>query len=263
VAGRWPLNGEDLLGVIPDGGLWDEVITPRRAVFSLDLGEVWRYRDLLLFLVRRDFVAQYKQTILGPLWYFVQPLLTTLMFVLVFHRIARLPTDGVPPMLFYLAGITGWNYFAECLTKTSTTFRDNQHLFGKVYFPRLVVPLSIVISGFVKFVIQMVMFLAVYLWVAVSGAGPRPMPTLALFPVVILLLAGMGLGFGLVITSLTTKYRDLVFLIQFGVQLAMYATPVIYPLSSVPEHWRLVVAANPMAPLVELIRHGFLGRGTW
>jgi lipopolysaccharide transport system permease protein len=242
---------------------WDIIITPRRSIFSLNLREVWNYRDLLSLFVRRDIVAQYKQTILGPLWYFIQPMLTTIMFTIVFGNLAGISTDGIPPMLFYLAGITNWNYFAECLNKTSTTFRDNQNLFGKVYFPRLVVPLSIVASNLVRYGIQMILFLAFYIYFLAQGKGISPNATAFLLPLLLLLLAGLGLGFGLIITALTTKYRDLVFLVQFGVQLAMYATPVIYPLSKIPAEYRWIALANPMTALIETFKYGLLGQGTF
>lgn len=242
---------------------WDIIITPKRSIFALNLREVWTYRDLLSLFVRRDIVSQYKQTILGPLWYFIQPLLTTIMFTIVFGNLAGISTDGIPPMLFYLAGITNWNYFAECLNKTSTTFRDNQNLFGKVYFPRLVVPLSIVLSNLVRYGIQFLLFLAFYLYFFVKGTTIQPNVAALLLPVLIVLLAGLGLGFGLLITAMTTKYRDLVFLVQFGVQLAMYATPVIYPLSKIPAKYQWIALANPMTALIETFKYGLLGQGTF
>jgi lipopolysaccharide transport system permease protein len=225
---------------------WDTVITPKKSLFELNLKEVWQYRDLLFLFVRRDFVAMYKQTVLGPLWYLVQPILTTLMFTVVFGRIAKIPTDGIPPMLFYLAGITNWNYFASCLKSVSGTFRSNQGIFGKVYFPRLVTPLSIVISNMIKYGIQLLLFAGFYTYFELVGSTAQVNAYALLFPILVVLLAGLGLGFGLVITSMTTKYRDLViFLLQFGVQLAMYATPVIYPLSQIPEQYQWVAATQP------------------
>lgn len=242
---------------------WDTVITPQRSLFDLKLKEVWRYRDLLTLFVRRDFVAQYKQTILGPLWHFVQPILTTLMFTVVFGRLAGISTDGIPPMLFYLAGLTNWNYFAACLTGTANTFRGNQNIFGKVYFPRLVTPLSIVLSNLIKYGIQVLLFIGFYVYFLAQGAPIEPNIYLLLFPLLVLLLAVMGLGFGLVITSMTTKYRDLSVLLTFGVQLFMYATPVIYPLSQVPERYRNIAALNPMTSLIETFKFGALGHGTF
>jgi lipopolysaccharide transport system permease protein len=242
---------------------WDTVITPRKSLLDLKLDEVWRYRDLLTLFVRRNVVAEYKQTILGPLWYFIQPLLTTIMFTIVFGKLAGIPTDSIPPMLFYLAGVTNWNYFAESLNKTATTFKDNQQIFGKVYFPRLVVPLSIVITNLLKYGIQLVMFTGFYIYFILQGVDVQPNSAALLFPFLIVLLAGLGLGFGLLITSMTTKYRDLVFLLSFGIQLAMYATPVIYPLSEVPEQYQWLAALNPMTAVIETFKYGFLGKGTF
>lgn len=242
---------------------WDIVITPRHSLLDLNLKEVWRYRDLLMLFVRRDIVAQYKQTILGPLWYFIQPLFTTIVFTIVFGRLAGISTDSIPPMLFYLAGVTNWNYFADCLNKTATTFKDNQNIFGKVYFPRLVVPLSIVTSNMLKYGIQLIMFLGFYCYFILIGTNISPSFAIFLFPLLVMILAGLGLGFGLLITSMTTKYRDLVFLLQFGVQLAMYATPVIYPLSEIPEHYQWLAVLNPMTAVIETFKYGFLGKGTF
>ncbi len=242
---------------------WDIIITPKKPLFELKLKEVWQYKDLLFLFVRRDIVAQYKQTILGPLWYFIQPILTTIMFTIVFGRIAKIPTDGLPPMLFYLAGITNWNYFAVCLSKVATTFRTNQGIFGKVYFPRLVTPLSIVISNMIQYGIQLLLFFGFYIYFALSGSAAQINMYALFFPILVILLAGLGLGFGLVITSLTTKYRDLVFLLQFGIQLAMYATPVIYPLSQIPERYQWIAVLNPMTAVIETFKYGFLGQGTF
>ena len=242
---------------------WDMIIEPQRHLLDLRLGELWRYRDLVLLFVRRDFVAAYKQTILGPLWYLIQPLLTTIMFTVVFGRIASLPTDELPQFLFYLSGTVVWSYFAACLTKTSETFIQNANLFGKVYFPRLVMPISILISNLITFAIQFVMFLAFVLFYALNGTPIHlNWAWIALTPVLILIMAGLGLGFGIIISSLTTKYRDLRFLVQFGVQLLMYATPVIYPASFVPERFQWAIRINPMTPIVEAFRVAFLGAGT-
>ncbi len=242
---------------------WDTVITPRKYLFDLNLQEVWRYKDLLTLFVRRNVVAEYKQTILGPLWYFIQPLMTTIIFTVVFGNLAGISTDGIPPMLFYLAGVTNWNYFADCLNKTATTFKDNQNIFGKVYFPRLVVPLSIVTTSLLKFSIQLLLFIGFYVYFVLKGVPVQPNATLALFPLLIIILAGLGLGFGLIFTSMTTKYRDLVFLLSFGVQLAMYATPVIYPLSEVPDQYQWLSALNPMTAVIETFKYGILGKGTF
>lgn len=241
---------------------WTEVIEPHHNLLNLQLGEVWRYRDLLLLLVRRDFVATYKQTILGPIWFFLQPIITTLTFTLIFGRIAGLSTDGLPMILFYLAGITLWNYFSECLTRTSTVFRDNAAIFGKVYFPRLIMPLSIVASNLVKLAIQFGLFLIFWLYYLTNGQI-HPNLYLLLTPVLILLMGGLSLGFGMIISAMTTKYRDLAFLLTFGVQLLMYATPVIYPLSSISDKYKLLILANPMSSIIETFRFGFLGSGTF
>jgi lipopolysaccharide transport system permease protein len=240
---------------------WTEIIEPESSLFDLKLGDVWRYRDLLMLFVRRDFVATYKQTILGPLWFFIQPILTTLTFTLIFGRIAGLSTDGSPMLLFYLAGITLWNYFAECLNKTATVFRDNSAIFGKVYFPRLVIPLSIVVSNLIRLGIQFGLFLGVWVYYLFTSDKVHPNGSVLLFPVLIVLLGGLGLGFGMIISALTTKYRDLVFLLTFGVQLLMYATPVIYPLSSISPEYKWIIELNPMTGIVEAFRYAFLGTG--
>lgn len=242
---------------------WDTVIEPKKSLFSLNLKEVWKYKDLLMMFIKRDFVTYYKQTILGPLWFFIQPLFTTITYVFVFGNIAGISTDELPQPLFYMAGITIWNYFADCLNKVSTVFRDNQNIFGKVYFPRLVTPLSIVASNLIKFVIQLVLFAMLYAYFVITGANIQPNAIALLFPVLVLMMAGLGLGFGMLITSMTTKYRDLVFLLQFGIQLLMYGTPVIYPLSTIPEQYKWAIMLNPMAPIVETFRYGFLGTGTF
>ncbi|WP_299291046.1 ABC transporter permease [uncultured Mucilaginibacter sp.] len=242
---------------------WDLEIKPHSSAFDLHLNDVWKYRDLLGLLVRRDFVSFYKQTILGPLWFFVQPLLTTIMFTFVFGRLAGISTDGLPQPLFYMAGITAWNYFADCLTKTSTVFKDNADIFGKVYFPRLIMPLSIVLSNLVRFGVQFLLFLCVMAYYALHGAAFHPTWAIVLFPVVVILMAAMGLGAGMIISALTTKYRDLAFLITFGIQLLMYATTVIYPLSAANVKYRWLIAANPMTELIETFRYGFLGKGSF
>ena len=237
-------------------------IEPQRNLFDLRLGELWRYRDLVLLFVRRDFVAVYKQTILGPFWYLVQPLLTTLTFTFIFGSVAKLPTDGLPQFLFYMSGTVIWTYFASCLTKTSETFVSNANLFGKVYFPRLAVPVSILISNLITFTIQFVFFLAFMLFFALNGSLIHPNLWMLLTPLLILMMAGLGLGFGILISSLTTKYRDLRFLVTFGVQLLMYATPVIYPVSSIPQRFQWIILANPMTSIVEAFRYAFLGAGS-
>lgn len=240
---------------------WTEEITPIHSVFDLRLGELWRYRDLLVMFVKRDFVATYKQTILGPLWFFIQPLLTTVTFMVIFGNIAKISTDGLPQMVFYMAGITLWNYFSECLNKTATVFKDNANIFGKVYFPRLIMPLSIVVSNLVRFGIQFTLFLAVWAWYLIKGSQLHPNIYLLLTPYLIFLMAIIGLGAGMLISALTTKYRDLIFLLTFGVQLLMYATPVIYPMSNLPAKYALFIKANPLSAIVETFRYGFTGSG--
>ena len=254
----------DLQNILPtQDENWDMIIEPQRSLLDLRLGELWRYKDLVMLFVRRDFVSVYKQTILGPLWYLIQPLLTTLTFTVIFGNIASLPTDGLPQFLFYMSGTVVWSYFASCLTKTSETFVQNANLFGKVYFPRLAVPVSILLSNLITFLIQFAMFLVFVLYFALRGTDVQPQWTwIALSPLLVLMMAGLGLGFGIIISSLTTKYRDLRFLVQFGVQLLMYATPVIYPVSSIPERFQWIILANPMTPIVEAFRYAFLGAGT-
>ncbi len=242
---------------------WSMIIEAQRSLLDLRLGELWRYKDLVMLFVRRDFVSVYKQTILGPLWYLIQPLLTTITFTVIFGNIASLPTDGLPQFLFYMSGTVVWSYFASCLTKTSETFVQNANLFGKVYFPRLAVPVSILFSNLITFLIQFGMFLAFVLFFALRGTPIQPnWLWIALSPILMLMMAGLGLGFGIIISSLTTKYRDLRFLVQFGVQLLMYATPVIYPASSIPERFQWVIQANPMTPVIEAFRFAYLGAGT-
>jgi lipopolysaccharide transport system permease protein len=242
---------------------WDFVIQPGKGLFDLQLRELWRYRDLIMLLVRRDFVSKFKQTILGPAWFVIQPLLSTIMFTIVFGNIAQLSTDGLPKMLFYLSGNVLWLYFSNCLTLCSTTFIDNAHLFGKVYFPRLVVPVSIVISQAITFALQFVFFLCFMVYYVVQGAAIRPNQYIFLFPVLILLMAGMSLGLGIIFSSMTTKYRDMRFLLDFGVRLLMFATTAIYPLSSIPEKYKLFILANPMTSIIETFRYGFMGQGAF
>ena len=238
---------------------WTLIIRPQRAWWDLQLGEIWRYRDLILLFVWRDFVAYYKQTILGPLWYLIQPILTTVVFTVIFGNIAKLPTDGLPPFLFYLAGNTVWVYFSTCVTSTSNTFAGNAAVFGKVYFPRLSVPISIVISNLISFGIRLGVFLAFLVYFLLKGAAVHVTWWVLLLPVLLIVMAGLGLGFGIIISSMTTKYRDLQQLVGFGVQLMMYGTPVIYPLSSVDAGWRWLLLLNPMTPVVEVFRFAFLG----
>jgi lipopolysaccharide transport system permease protein len=245
-----------------DDRQWSMIIEPQRHLLDLRMSELWRYRDLVMLFVRRDFVAAYKQTILGPLWYLIQPVLTTVIFTFIFGSIAKLPTDGLPQFLFYMSGTVVWSYFSSCLTKTSDTFITNAQLFGKVYFPRLAVPVSILISNLITFAMQFALFLFFIPYFVLRGSTIQlNWMWIALSPLLILIMAGLGLGFGIIISSLTTKYRDLRFLVQFGVQLLMYATPVIYPVSSVPARFQWAVLANPMTSIVEIFRYAFLGAG--
>jgi len=241
-------------------GKWDLIIKPRNTLLSFDVAELWRYRDLITLFVRRDFVSQFKQTILGPLWFFIQPIFTTIIFTVVFGKVANISTDGIPQPLFYMAGILIWNYFADCLMKSSETFRSNQHLFGKVYFPRLIVPISIVISNLLRFGVQLLLFVALYLYYLVNSEMVVSWWILA-FPVLVVLVAMQGLAFGLIVSSMTTKYRDLKFLVQFGVQLAMYASPVVYPVSMIPEDKRWLILLNPVSSFIEFFRFSVFGEG--
>jgi lipopolysaccharide transport system permease protein len=240
---------------------WTLVIQPHGSLLDLKLKELWQYRDLIVIFVRRDFVAQYKQTILGPAWHFFAPLLTTVVFTIVFGQIAKMPTDGVPPFLFYMAGNIVWGYFSAVLLGTSGTFTNNAGIFSKVYFPRLAVPVASLISRLIAFAIQLLFFLCFLSWFMLQGANVKPNAWVLAMPLMLVLLAALGLGLGVIASSLTTKYRDLTVLIGFGVQLFMYATPVIYPLSAVPSEWRTWAALNPVAPVMEWFRFAFLGVG--
>lgn len=244
---------------------WDIEIKPRGSNFSLNLKEVWRYRDLLQMYVRRDIVTIYKQTVLGPLWFIIQPLFTTVMYMFVFGSIAQIPTDGLPQTLFYLSGILCWSYFSDCLGKTSGTFLGNAGVFSKVYFPRLVVPISAVLSNIVRLAIQFVLFLAVYFYYIYQGTNIQPNSYILLFPLLVLMLAGLGLGFGIIISSVTTKYRDMAILFGFVTSLWMYVTPVVYPLSVMKEKYEdymWIIQLNPLTSIVETLRYGFMGAGT-
>ena len=241
------------------------VIQPNRSWFYIDWRGLSYYRDLLFFLVRRDFISKYKQTILGPLWFIIQPLLMTLVFTVIFGKVARIPTDGLPPMLFYLCGLLAWRYFASCLNTTSTTFVANAGLFGKVYFPRLIVPFSVIISNLLAFAIQLVTFLGFYIYFKYftqAGMNIQLNLFILVLPLLLLQTAAISLGVGLWLSALTAKYRDLQFLMGFLTQLWMYATPIIYPMSMIPEKWRVFAALNPMAPIVEMFKYAFLGAGT-
>ena len=238
------------------------IIKPKGKLFEIDFKEIWRYRDLLVMFIKRDIVTQYKQTILGPTWYFIQPALTTIMYMVVFGGIAGISTDGLPQPLFYLAGIVLWQYFSECLNKTSATFTQNQHIFGKVYFPRLISPLSNVLSNLVRMSIQFLLFLIVYVYYVAVGVDVMPNTYALLLPLLIVMLAGLSLGFGIIISSMTTKYRDLTILFTFIVQLWMYATPVIYPLSTITnDKIRMLMGINPLTSIFGAFKYGMLGVG--
>lgn len=241
---------------------WTLEITPRHPWFEFPVREIWEYRDLLLLLVQRDLVAQYKQTILGPIWFVLQPLLITVMFVVVFGNIANIPTEGVPPVLFYLSGVVVWSYFSETFLRTAGTFLTNAEIFGKVYFPRLVVPLSQFLTGGVKFLVQLSIFVLIYVGMWLAGADVHPNLMLLLLPVFVGLMALIGMSWGILFSALTTKYRDLNLVVQFGVQLLMYATPIIYPMSVLSPKMQNVMWWNPLSHLVEGVRYGFFGAGT-
>lgn len=246
---------------------WTTVIKPKNKLFELNLKEIWQYRDLLSLFVKRDIITQYKQTILGPLWFVIQPAMTVAMYMVVFGGIAGIPTDGVPQPLFYLAGICMWQYFADCLNKTSNTFVANAGIFGKVYFPRLISPLSTTISNLVRFTIQFLLFVCVYIYFVLSGTDIQPNLYALLFPLLVMMLAGTALGFGIIISSMTTKYRDLQVLFTFIVQLWMYGTPIVYPLTQVKGTMVLgydistLICLNPITPIIETFKYGFLGSG--
>lgn len=242
---------------------WTTVIKPKTGWFDINLKEIWYYRDLIYMFLKRNFTSSYKQTILGPLWFLISPLMTSSMFTVVFGQIAKISTDGVPQFLFYMAGNTAWSYFSTCLTATSSTFTGNAYLFGKVYFPRLVSPITSVIYALLSFSIQLVMMLALMAFFAFArGEAVYPNFWILLVPLMILQMAMLGLGLGIIISSLTTKYRDLSILVGFGVSLWMYATPIVYPMSQVPEFLQQIIKLNPMAPVVNNFRYAFLGCGT-
>ena len=241
---------------------WTMKIRPHERLWHIDLGEIWRYRDLIELFVRRNIVIQYKQTILGPLWYLIQPILTVIMNMVVFGGIAKMSTDGMPQALFYMAGDICWFYFSDCLNQSSNTFTANQDMFGKVYFPRLVVPIAVVISNLLRFAIQVGLFVVLYLYFFMNGAPIAPNWAILLTPLFVVMIAGLGLSFGILISSMTTKYRDFTILFTFIVQLWMYATPIVYPLSMVPEGTlRLLILANPMTPVIEAFKSATLGQG--
>ena len=238
---------------------WDIVLTPNKKLFDVNLGDLWRYRNLIGIFVKRDFVAHYKQTILGPLWYVIQPIITSIVFTIIFGRLADIPTDESPPFLFYMCGVVAWGYFATCLSLTSNTFVNNNEIFGKVYFPRLVVPIANVIIALFQFFIQFIIFLFFYFYYYLSGVETSINLFIFFLPLVIFQMAFLGLGFGILISALTTKYRDLTFVMSFAVQLWMFATPIVYPLSIIPEKYKIFSALNPMTSVVEIFKLSFFG----
>jgi lipopolysaccharide transport system permease protein len=243
---------------------WDLEITSKTFWWKWNLKEVWRYRDLLLLLVMRDYKASFRQTILGPIWFFIQPIFTTIVYTFVFNRVAKLGTDDQPPALFYLSGVILWNYFSTSLTSTSNAFIQNASIFGKVYFPRLIIPISIVLSNLMKFSVQLAFFLCMLLYYSNFTTYVANISWhIALVPLLVLNMALLGLGAGMIISSFTTKYRDLAYLVTFGVQLLMYATPVVYPLSMVKGKLLSIILLNPMTGIVEGFRYGFLGTGSF
>jgi lipopolysaccharide transport system permease protein len=245
-----------------DQNNWDSVIESKHSLLDVNLKEIWNYRDLLVLFIKRDFITVYKQTILGPLWFFIQPLLTTITFTIIFGNIAQISTDGAPKVVFYMAGITLWNYFSSCLSSVSSVFNANAGIFGKVYFPRLIMPLTIVVSNLLKFGVQFLLFIAFVLYFVFQDLI-APNVSILLTPIIILLMAVIAMGIGLILSSMTTKYKDLSQLITFGVSLLMYATPVIYPSSSVPESYAWVVNLNPLVALFDYMRYAYLGIGSF
>ena len=243
--------------------VWDEIIKPKTKIFDLHLADIIKYKDLLFIFVKRDITTIYKQTILGVFWFFIPPILTTLVFNIIFSNIAKLSTDGAPSILFYMSGVVVWNYFSECFTRTSSTFTANAHIFGKVYFPRLIVPLSSVISSLYKFGVQFILFIIIFAYFLLYKHSIHPNIFILLVPVLLVLMAGISLGFGIIISSLTTKYRDFTFLIGFGVTLLMYATPIIYPLSAIPSPFNRFININPLTSIVETFRFAFIGCGSF
>ena len=244
------------------GENWTTIIKPKTGWFDINLKELVQYKDLIVMFVKRDFKTMYKQTILGPLWIIINPLLTTLMFTVVFGNIANIPTDGMPQIVFYMLGTTVWTYFSSCLTKTSSTFTGNAAIFGKVYFPRLVTPISTVISGLINFGVQFLMFLGFMAYFMIKGSPIEPNLWILITPLLLVQLAALALGFGIIISSMTTKYRDLAVLVTFGVQLWMYATPVVYPASQIGGKLKILMMLNPVSPIVESFRYAFLGSGS-
>jgi len=245
----------------PTDGDWTTIICPKERLFELNIREIIRYRDLLLLLVRRDFVSVYKQTVLGPLWFIIQPLITTFMYMFVFGNIARMSTDNIPQPLFYFSGTMLWSFFSTNLTKSADTFIANAGLFGKIYFPRFIIPISYIITNSFTLVIQATVFSAFYLYYTVSGHAVSVTTAILFVPVFLCQLAALSVGCGIIVSSLTTKYRDLKNLLNFGMQLWMYATPIVYPLSMVPDKWRWAFVLNPVSPIIESFRFAVVGRG--
>ena len=243
-------------------GKWDYIIDSKRGWFDININEIWEFRDLLIIFIKRDFITIYKQTILGPIWYFLQPLITTIVFTIIFNKVAKLSTNQIPPMLFYMSGIIAWNYFSNCLLQTSSTFTSNAELFSKVYFPRIIVPFSQVISALLRFFVQLVMFFIFYVYFILSGFSIEPAYAILFFlPIMIIQMAILGKGIGMIVSSLTTKYRDLSHLVTFGTQLLMYASPIVYPLSIVPDNYRYIILANPMTSIIEFFRNAVFNNG--
>lgn len=242
---------------------WNLIISSNKKYFNFNFKQVWIYKDLLFLLVRRDFVSFYKQTILGPLWFLIQPLFTIMTYTIVFSKLAGISTDGLPPALFYMVGIANWSYFSESLIKTSTVFRDNVSIFGKVYFPRVVMPISIVISSLIKFAVQLFLLFLIIFFYYFTGSGFFLTWYILFLPLIVLLMAAQALGLGMIISAMTIKYRDLSFLVSFGIQLLMYATPVIFPLSTVPQSYKWLISLNPMTQIIETARLGILGSGSF
>lgn len=241
---------------------WSIEIKPKKKWLDVDLKGIWRYRDLYYMYVKRDIITVYKQTILGPLWFLIQPILTTIMYMFVFGGLAGISTDGIPQPLFYMSGILLWNYFNSAFMVSSNVFTANASVFGKVYFPRLVVPLAGITSNLIKFGIQLILFIAIYLYYYIQGVNLTINWTIVLFPVLILMIALHAMSWGLIISALTTKYRDLTQLVTFGIQLFMYVTPVIYPLSAAPEKYRMLISLNPLTPIFETFKYSCMGSGS-
>ena len=240
---------------------WDLIINNKKSIIKLNLKGILNHKDLLFLFVYRDFVSIYKQTILGPLWFFIQPILTSITFFIIFGGFAKIPSDGIPGILFYMSGIIMWNYFADCINQTSHTFTQNQNLFGKVYFPRIIVPLSKVVNNLLKFFIQLILFLILYAFFYLNGFGFSLGWTFILLPLLLIQMAFTGLGFGMIVSSLTTKYKDLTFLINFAVQLLMYASPIVYPISIVPEKYKWIIMLNPFTSIIEIFKNSVFGTG--